>query len=326
LRDAWSRAQFKAWTADIKNKLERKYRNTLTAMKENTRAEAAELFLFLQNEQSLHAQKEAIIKNMKRKVAKGTYNSALAVKGWLYLVNDAAKAYFKQFGTKFSPAVRKAVANMLASEYDPKELANYESTNTGVEIAWDDLFEKKKPFRIRPTAEGDILYKQWKKWSGGRQYEPEFFRLGARYLNFYSDGGKNPNRSFVWIEQYGGENNYRVVATTENGAIRYKDFKDLKSAWGYANSLKSGRTFMKYVHGVGDDATKEVPAWTQNTYTRWLANFRRQVEALQKSPDERARIRGEKRESVLDISIVIEAIVDGGIGVAEVVEIASDAA
>lgn len=320
LRDAWTRARFTAWLRDVELKLKRKYDRVLTAMKESAVSDAME-FKFKKkgaNTWGAMVGGEAAYRVV---VKDGQYK--------LSTVTNPASRTWQVVGTypTMAAAERAAVDHLkrlrkMRRGYHKLKASRQRKAESVEDL--QQLFEKKKPFRIRPTAEGDILYKQWKKWGGGRQYEPEFFRLGARYLNFYSGGGKDPNRSFVWIEQYGGDDNYRVVATTENGAIRYKDFKDLKSAWKYAGSLKSGRTFMKYVHGVGDDATKEVPAWTQGTYTRWIANFRRQIEALQKNDAERARIRGEKRESALDISIVLEAVSEGGLTVGEIFDIAID--
>lgn len=86
--------------------------------------EAEELHLFLENESSLYPKKKAIAKNMARKLMADAYSTPLAVKGWLYLVEDAAKQYAKDFSASprdwskiFSVADRKQVAVELEKEW-----------------------------------------------------------------------------------------------------------------------------------------------------------------------------------------------------------------
>ena len=62
-----------------------------------------------------------VILNLKRKMKRGIYNHELAVKLWMYLVDDAAKEYVKQYGSQpddvkdmFPKEVRLQVARDLA--------------------------------------------------------------------------------------------------------------------------------------------------------------------------------------------------------------------
>ena len=82
---------------------------------------ADELDLWLENEGKLYPKKQAIIKNLQKKRAKGKYDAAKAPKLWLYLVNDAAKMYDRENGSPgvsiFNKPTREAVAEELAKRY-----------------------------------------------------------------------------------------------------------------------------------------------------------------------------------------------------------------
>ena len=58
-----------------------------------------ELVLFADNDEPLYRQSfQPIIANLKKKVAKGTYSPAMAVKLWRYHADRAAQKYAKEFG------------------------------------------------------------------------------------------------------------------------------------------------------------------------------------------------------------------------------------
>lgn len=85
---------------------------------------ARELRLYADNDADLYRQREVPIReNLKKKVAKGTYDHALAVKLWRYWADDAAKRYIEEFGTDndmgivFSTATRQAVAQEKADDF-----------------------------------------------------------------------------------------------------------------------------------------------------------------------------------------------------------------
>ena len=80
---------------------------------ENIDTEATrELDLFIMNDEDLYRRRfMPIILNLKRKMAKGVYDHKLAVKLWMYLVDDAAKEYVKEFGSQ-----QDDVADMFPKE------------------------------------------------------------------------------------------------------------------------------------------------------------------------------------------------------------------
>lgn len=64
--------------------------------------EAHELTLYIDNDESLYRQQHTpILKNLITKLAKGVYDPAKAEKLWMYLVENGAKKYAKEFGSDF---------------------------------------------------------------------------------------------------------------------------------------------------------------------------------------------------------------------------------
>lgn len=91
-------------------------------MTDYTSDAARELYLYFTNDARLMAQYEHLLRNYERKRGKGVYNSALAVKGALHAVNDAAKAYARDHADAatwhklFDTSDRAAVALMLIDD------------------------------------------------------------------------------------------------------------------------------------------------------------------------------------------------------------------
>lgn len=85
-------------------------------------AEAHELELFAENTGELYPQKEQIIKNLQKKMDKGTYDPNLAWRLWLYWVDEAAKRYAKENGgiwhQMFPKATRTQVAKSISSDQE----------------------------------------------------------------------------------------------------------------------------------------------------------------------------------------------------------------
>lgn len=88
--------------------------------------DARELTLFAENDGDLYRSRILpIIANLARKVARGTFDPALAPTLWRYAADDAAQRYTRAHGTpgphgsygSFSVAARKACAAMLAESY-----------------------------------------------------------------------------------------------------------------------------------------------------------------------------------------------------------------
>ncbi len=81
-----------------------------------------ELKLYIQNDRDLYRQQIVpIIKNVQRRMKKGTYDHIKAPKLWMYLVDNGAKKYVKEFGgdvkRDFPKDVRQSVAVQFANEY-----------------------------------------------------------------------------------------------------------------------------------------------------------------------------------------------------------------
>jgi hypothetical protein len=83
---------------------------------------ARELKLYIENDSQLYRSTIVpIIKNVQRKMKKGTYDHAKAPKLWMYLVDYGAKKYVKEFGgdvkRDFPKDLRLSIANEFAIEY-----------------------------------------------------------------------------------------------------------------------------------------------------------------------------------------------------------------
>ena len=94
-----------------------------------------ELDLFIMNDEDLYRQQfMPKILNLKRKMKKGTYDDELAIKLWMYLVDNAARKYVQEFGTPdqdvkdmFPKETRLQVAQILADrEKENIEKAEYD--------------------------------------------------------------------------------------------------------------------------------------------------------------------------------------------------------
>ena len=71
-----------------------------------------ELDTYIMNNEELYRRRfMPIISNIKRKLAKNVYDHDKAQKLWMYLVDDAAKEYVKEFGS-----TQDDVANMFPKE------------------------------------------------------------------------------------------------------------------------------------------------------------------------------------------------------------------
>ena len=89
--------------------------------------EANELVTYAVNESNLYRNvQEAILKNLRKKIAKGVYDADKALILWKYHADHAAQLYtkeYKAFGPNgsygiFTPAQRKEAAASLADHYN----------------------------------------------------------------------------------------------------------------------------------------------------------------------------------------------------------------
>ena len=77
-----------------------------------------ELELYANNDGNLYRQREVpIMKNLIKKIEKGTYDHKKAKKLWKYWSDDASKRYGKEYGYRFTPDVRRAVASSKAKDF-----------------------------------------------------------------------------------------------------------------------------------------------------------------------------------------------------------------
>ena len=82
------------------------------------RNEVIEFKLFIENDPRMEKRIIPVVKNIQRKMAKGTYDHKKAPKLWMYVVKDAAKLYAKEFdGLTYGSDVHKEVAKQLADDY-----------------------------------------------------------------------------------------------------------------------------------------------------------------------------------------------------------------
>ena len=98
-------------------------------IKENIDSDAVnELDTFIMNDEDLYRRRfMPIISNIKRKLAKNVYDHEKAQTLWMYLVDDAAKEYVKEFGSQqddvkdmFPKETRQQVAQVISD----RELEN----------------------------------------------------------------------------------------------------------------------------------------------------------------------------------------------------------
>jgi hypothetical protein len=85
--------------------------------------ESRELTIWIENDGNLYRRQTLpIIKNLQKKIAKGTYDPKKALILWKHLADSGAISYAKEFGgvyhEMFSVADRKAAAIELAASYD----------------------------------------------------------------------------------------------------------------------------------------------------------------------------------------------------------------
>lgn len=97
---------------------------TMTTQPVDTEA-ARELALYAVNDATIYHQKiQPIIKNLARKIKRGTYDAALAPKAWRYAADMAAVRYTCEFDANtvgpfgcFTPATRDLAAVEIAEHY-----------------------------------------------------------------------------------------------------------------------------------------------------------------------------------------------------------------
>ena len=94
---------------------------------------ARELELYIDNTQQHYRQKVAIFQNLQKKIKRGKFDRALAIKGLMHVVDAGARAYTKEHG---SPGARprdmfdRATRTMVAKEFLEEFEAEIEAGNS----------------------------------------------------------------------------------------------------------------------------------------------------------------------------------------------------
>lgn len=96
-----------------------------------------DLGLYIENTAELYPQKQAIIENLKKKIASGEYSPDLAAKAWLHWVDAGAKQYAKELGSEesksFTPKIKQEIAKELADYYEQAiKNGEYDKTESAV--------------------------------------------------------------------------------------------------------------------------------------------------------------------------------------------------
>ena len=80
--------------------------------------EMKELKLYIDNDASLYRQRYMpILKNLSKKKKQGKYRKRLAQKAFMYLIDDGAKRYTKEYGGNARDMFPKRQRQMLAKDY-----------------------------------------------------------------------------------------------------------------------------------------------------------------------------------------------------------------
>ena len=80
--------------------------------------EMRELKLYIDNDANLYRQRYMpILKNLSRKKKKGQYRKGLASKAFMYLIDDGAKRYTKEYGGNARDMFPKRQRKDLAKDY-----------------------------------------------------------------------------------------------------------------------------------------------------------------------------------------------------------------
>lgn len=94
----------------------------MTTAYDNLSDDARELVLYAENTESLYHAFQQVIKNLTKRIDKGTYDATKAPKLWRYWTDKAAQSYKREFGStdwSFPPAVQQEAADYFAvTEYD----------------------------------------------------------------------------------------------------------------------------------------------------------------------------------------------------------------
>lgn len=113
--------------------------------------DASELYISMDNDSSIYNQRVSCIKNLCRKISQGKFEFDKSVVLWMYWVENGAKSYHRQHGSKdfpwhmmFPKNVRQEVAHAFALDF----IAEYDANQ------WDGINPVKPERRPETVADG----------------------------------------------------------------------------------------------------------------------------------------------------------------------------
>lgn len=122
----------------------RKVEYNKNARSEPDETAARELSLFIENDYALvgapNSRGKAIEKNLLAKIRNGTFSLPLSEKAWMYLMEDGAKKYSKEFSdgrdwsTMFNKATRELVAHEFATTFYDEHKATHSRNASDFEV------------------------------------------------------------------------------------------------------------------------------------------------------------------------------------------------
>lgn len=151
--------------------------------------EAQELVLFIENDGDLYRQRTVpIMKNLANKAAQGKYDHGKSIKLWMYLMDDGAKRYAKEFATPaewnkmFSVSARKEAAKAFADDFEANwkagEYRYYLTKTSAKKLAGDGTKNRvmgSKGTYPAPRASRPNVAKTYHVYLGGKKIDTVFF-------------------------------------------------------------------------------------------------------------------------------------------------------
>lgn len=122
---------------------------------------ASELEIYISNSRELMLRRlPEFIKNVARKMKRGTYDPVKSVKLWRYLVDEAAKMYAKEYGGKWNEMFTVPTRNAVAMELERDYAAQIRDGN------WSGVLDAAK-IKLNPSPRGSGVRIVHNKLLGG---------------------------------------------------------------------------------------------------------------------------------------------------------------
>lgn len=122
---------------------------------------ASELEIYISNSRELTLRRlPEFIKNVARKMKRGTYDPVKSVKLWRYLVDEAAKMYAKEYGGKWNEMFTVPTRNAVAMELERDYAAQIRDGN------WSGVLDAAK-IKLNPSPRGSGVRIVHNKLLGG---------------------------------------------------------------------------------------------------------------------------------------------------------------